>query len=518
MLEARTPAEAALYVKLRDYVVVGQSAVAGGIALHARRARDGAVEDFAFTMGPQAQERSMERMYGGSAPSKIIARQEWLMLATKALRSVPNDPVGLIEGVMRECMTDLARAAAALYEVAKFPATDANAIRDRIAAVGARVNQYAAALSGALGTRDAKALPLPVHRFRADDQTIAKVNGLKLPAPAGALFGGGIGSWKLCAEIPGEDPPMGLFLADGGALLQASLSDGQVVDLKLIEGRAGLRAWIKAGFGLGPAEIAKVDQAIRAGEVLKAGVDRLVAGGDRCEPIVSVYGQGEELAFFDITVRGPQLIRGGLLVVIVEPDGKVRGHRVQGGLVGYNQLSVLKEAQGLLPGSFEGADAETVSRLTNLSDHIFTKIAEGAYPLLASFIGAPNPVELSAALQPSDADYDAVFGPELLAEAKERYSRMWAEGKLHITVPIDHENVLIAACTAGGMSFPNDHSRHFHPAMMRLSEKLNSRRTWITWKYLPPGQEKGLLYDGLVWIDDHWAWFPQPWDVLADLA
>ena len=24
----------------------------------------------------------------------------------------------------------------------------------------------------------------------------------------------------------------------------------------------------------------------------------------------------------------------------------------------------------------------------------------------------------------------------------------------------------------------------------------------------------GMAYDGLVWIDDHWAWFPKPFRVL----
>jgi len=510
LLQARTTAEAALYVKLRGYVVVGQSATPGGAILHARRASDGAADDFGFQLAPASQERTVERMYGGPKPSKIIARQEWLMLATKGLRSVPEDPAGLLADVIRECMQDLARVASSLYEVGKF----GEDVAPRIAEVGARVNRYGQALGAALGTREPAALPLPSHRFRLDDLSAAKLDAVAPPIPASLLLGGDLGDWRLCAEILGQKTPMALLVNGAGALLQASLSDDRVVDLKPLQGRAGLRAWIKAGFGLGPAELERVDRAIRAGEPLKAGIERLRSGGHRAEPIVSVYGQGEELAFFEVRVQGPQLVRGGLVLVIVEPDGKVRGHRTLGGLVGYNQLSVMKEAQGLLPGSFEGADAETVSRLSNLSDHIFTQIAQAAYPLLAAFIGAANPAELSAALRPSDADYAAVFGPELVDQAREKYGALWSAGSLHITVPRDMENVLIAACTAGGMSFPNQHSRHFHPRMAALSEKLVRRRTWLTWKYLRPGEEKGQLYDGLVWIDDHWAWFPHTWEVL----
>jgi len=512
LLKARTRAEAALYVKLQGAAVIGQSDGPEGTVLHARRLSDGTHQDFVFRVAPPAQERSVERMYGGSSPSTIISRQQWLEVAHRLEQSVPSEPTGLLAEVIQECMQELARAAAALYEAAKFAPSGAES--DRIAAVGARVNQYSQAMASAVKIRDPSALPLPIHRFRSDDATIAKLESAALPARAGLLLEGGLGSWRLCAEIPNQASPMGLFVDDGGALLQASLSDGQLVALKRLEGRAGLRAWIKAGFGLGPAEAAIVEGAVRSGRRLDEGVERLVAAGHRCDRVVSVYGHGEEMTFCEVAIRGPELVRGGLLLVILGPDGKVRGHRTLGGLVGYNQLSVMKEAQGLLPGSFEGADAETVSRLSNLSDHIFTQIAQAAYPLLAAFIGAANPAELSAALRPSDADYAAVFGPELVDQAREKYGALWAAGSLHITVPRDRENVLIAACTAGGLSFPNQHSRHFHPRMAAMSEKLVRRRTWLTWKYLRPGEERGQLYDGLVWIDDHWAWFPHTWELL----
>jgi hypothetical protein len=327
------------------------------------------------------------------------------------------------------------------------------------------------------------------------------------------LFGGKLGSWRICAEIRGQDPPMAMFLSDGGALLQATVEGGQIRALKLLEGRAGLKAWILAGFGLGPAEVGIVDTAIRAGESLKTRVERLKDGGHTAAPIVTVYGAGEAVAFFELAIQGPQLIRGALLLVTVDPAGIIRGHRVLSGLIGYNQLSVLQQAQGLLPGSFDEADAETVARIAHLSEHIFAKIAESAYPILATFIGAPNPDELSAALRPTHADYDAVFAPEMVEEARKRYAEVWSRNP-KISVPRESENVLIVACTAGGLRFPNAHSRHFHPKMAALSKSLDPRRTWLTFKYLKPGEEGGLLFDGLVWIDDHWSWFPSPWSVL----
>ena len=33
--------------------------------------------------------------------------------------------------------------------------------------------------------------------------------------------------------------------------------------------------------------------------------------------------------------------------------------------------------------------------------------------------------------------------------------------------------------------------------------------------FVQPGEAHGMAHDGLVYLDDHWAWFPKPWRVLS---
>ena len=47
---------------------------------------------------------------------------------------------------------------------------------------------------------------------------------------------------------------------------------------------------------------------------------------------------------------------------------------------------------------------------------------------------------------------------------------------------------------------------------------LDPHRVWARWKFVRPGEPSGMAYDGLVWVDDHWAWFPKPYRVLAHLV
>jgi len=34
------------------------------------------------------------------------------------------------------------------------------------------------------------------------------------------------------------------------------------------------------------------------------------------------------------------------------------------------------------------------------------------------------------------------------------------------------------------------------------------------WKYVKPGEQLGTSFDGLIYVNSHWAWFPKPWRVL----
>lgn len=59
-------------------------------------------------------------------------------------------------------------------------------------------------------------------------------------------------------------------------------------------------------------------------------------------------------------------------------------------------------------------------------------------------------------------------------------------------------------------------ARAFPGAYATLArEYLQPGRLWVAWEFHAPGQDLGVRYDGLVWVDDHWAWFPKPWRALS---
>jgi hypothetical protein len=141
-------------------------------------------------------------------------------------------------------------------------------------------------------------------------------------------------------------------------------------------------------------------------------------------------------------------------------------------------------------------------------------IGEAVKPMLQA-LAKDREGALLRSLRPQAGDYDRVFTPEAAPVARAGLEALWSGG-LELDPPPGRE-VIVHAAPAGLLASDNALSRHFPPAYRAIASWLDPHRVWVTWKYVRPGETSGLAYDGLVWVDDHWAWFPKPWRVLTQI-
>jgi hypothetical protein len=114
-------------------------------------------------------------------------------------------------------------------------------------------------------------------------------------------------------------------------------------------------------------------------------------------------------------------------------------------------------------------------------------------------------------------DYAKVFVGAAVERARQAYEAMW-NTDLNIAYPSTEQTVLLCyVAPAGMLADDNELSRHFPGGYKALAPWLNPHRMWVCWKYVRPGETSGLAYNGLVWCDDHWAWFPKPYTILRGL-
>jgi hypothetical protein len=140
-------------------------------------------------------------------------------------------------------------------------------------------------------------------------------------------------------------------------------------------------------------------------------------------------------------------------------------------------------------------------------------IQEGVEPMLKQLV-MPAGRELVEHLRPRTGDYESVFSSATVDRARKAYESFWSRPVELERSSSQQTDVLVFAAPAGMLRGPNDLSRNFPAGYQAIAKELKPERVWLAWKYVKPGETSGMAYDGLVWIDDHWAWFPRPYRVL----
>ncbi|MFD7812795.1 hypothetical protein ACFV6E_07580 [Streptomyces sp. NPDC059785] len=117
-------------------------------------------------------------------------------------------------------------------------------------------------------------------------------------------------------------------------------------------------------------------------------------------------------------------------------------------------------------------------------------------------------------LRPRQADYAAVFVRETAEPARQRYERMWDAG-IGFRHPVGRTRIRIHFAPAGALADDNAMSRPFPGGYRSVAHLLLPARVWSAWQYHSSGNSSGISYDGLVWCDDHWSFFPKPYRALT---
>ncbi|QHE85175.1 hypothetical protein [Hydrogenophaga sp. BPS33] len=123
---------------------------------------------------------------------------------------------------------------------------------------------------------------------------------------------------------------------------------------------------------------------------------------------------------------------------------------------------------------------------------------------------------IAASLQPREGDFALAFKPEWVDAAREAYAAAWPQ-PARAQRASSRAQVRVHVAPAGMLAHANELSRHFPSGYRGICAALQAQRVWAAWKTVEPGADAGMAYDGMVWLDDHWAWFPKPYRVLGAL-
>jgi hypothetical protein len=192
-------------------------------------------------------------------------------------------------------------------------------------------------------------------------------------------------------------------------------------------------------------------------------------------------------------------------------------------VIGSKLLVVLALALALVGcGSGGGNTAGSGSTSTNAgistasSAKSYPGTEDGAKGLLAEFVkpGADH-ATLSKVLRPTRADYDAVFIPELAAKADAVYGPAWDGGQLVVAPKGGQTQVLIFSATSDELKSGTGGAAQFPGGWKDVGTKLKPGVKFYSFKFVEPGKDLGMAYDGLAYVNGNWRIFPKPWKVMG---
>jgi hypothetical protein len=200
-------------------------------------------------------------------------------------------------------------------------------------------------------------------------------------------------------------------------------------------------------------------------------------------------------------------------VLLASEPGRLRRARLEAYRAGLRQQLNGYGSQSEQPVSTPGLSDETEARENALIAAAF--IREQAYPVLESFAWDE---QFPATLRPRDEDYEKVFVGEAIPRARGAYEQLWSGGFRWPRPSSLQTEIRSVAAPAGMLAWRNELSHQFPGGYASVAEWLNPHRVWLAWEYVEPGKPSGVSFDGLVWVDDHWAWFPKPYRYLRALV
>lgn len=141
---------------------------------------------------------------------------------------------------------------------------------------------------------------------------------------------------------------------------------------------------------------------------------------------------------------------------------------------------------------------------------------DGARQLITDLRTADDAAALTQALKPTSADYAALFDGDAAAKAEDGYAPLWADAKTVIGAdPANTEVLIMKATTDDLKAWTPQANADFPGGYERAAKTFKSGLTVYRWKYVKPGATMGMAFDGLVFVNGHWAWFPKPWRALG---
>ena len=503
---ARSLPEATLYLLLQDYEPVDYEVTMRQGTAHHRivclQGTEEQIEVFEFQVPPPVDGGGL---LGGPEPSTLITPDQFLRTAERLAGNVPLRPLALVPAAVRGVLSDLQLALASVQEAFRFIPDGTNALPSPPGGGSGPTRSQLFELAKGLRARFERwqaIQPLLAPAPELSDLPSPKLSLTQLRAAKGAsgmhaldVLRGALGPWAFAGRIAGP-PERALFRHVDGLAMWATLQGDRIESVQLLEGTPALEVHAAHSFRLTARQRLRLRRALRPGLRAARALSDALDAPDRIELLMGAQAEGQVVRFHRIDTMGVH--RSACLITIEDASGALLGHRLLEATTALQQLEVLAEAAPRLPGP-SGEPPEIRARQLVLGQ--VAVIAAAARNVI---LALRDPSFDTRTLQPRPEDYAKVFLGPLADHAQRHFEPLWRARTPMLAHDTKTHPLSVAVCPAGAFRAIPELSAGFPDGYTTLATSLMPGFTWVAWRVGAGSRE-----DSLVWIEDHWSWFPK---------
>jgi hypothetical protein len=139
---------------------------------------------------------------------------------------------------------------------------------------------------------------------------------------------------------------------------------------------------------------------------------------------------------------------------------------------------------------------------------------EGLKKLMGEFVAdGADAAKLSSLLRPNAEDYAAVFEGDFAKKAEDTYKEPWEKGQLALKVKPGQTEITVLAVTSEDLKAKTGTSSEFPGGWLEVASNLKPGLTVHLVRFTEPGKERGMRFDGFIFVNGRWRIFPKPWRI-----
>lgn len=119
--------------------------------------------------------------------------------------------------------------------------------------------------------------------------------------------------------------------------------------------------------------------------------------------------------------------------------------------------------------------------------------------------------ELTMLLRPAIEDYDAAYEQPLAGKLERDHQKLWSDPRTALQPKKEQTDLILTVTTSDKLKAGDTKLASFPEGYKSVLSQMKPGLVIAAFKFVVPGEKKGMAFDGLIHVNGRWVLIPKPW-------